>query len=125
MESCLYSIIFWELKTEKTNQNPALVNLLTKAHLIERLISAWNKSQFVNLIYIQLYCFQYKCFAKTVLHQFKTILYEAPEWANYVSLMFLSTAGEDKLEDRFYGYLLCFIEIKNRSIRYRINRQTI
>ena len=45
--------------------------------------------------------FQLDYFKLTVLNQAKTILYEPPDWANYVAMMFLIKSKEDVLKDRF------------------------
>ena len=38
---------------------------------------------------------------KTVMNQAKTILYQPPDWANYVTMMFLKSSSEENLEKRF------------------------
>jgi hypothetical protein len=47
------------------------------------------------------YRFQWEFFMSTVLNQAKTILYEPPDWANYVGYKFLQKSSDDNLESRF------------------------
>ena len=47
VESCVHRIVFWKEKTDldlTPPENPALVNLLTNACLVERLISTWTNT---------------------------------------------------------------------------------
>lgn len=44
---------------------------------------------------------QFAYFKETVMNQAKTILYQPPDWANFVALMFLSKSLDNNLEDRF------------------------
>lgn len=41
------------------------------------------------------YKFQFQYFKQTVLNQAKTILYEPPDWSNFVALMFLSKTAKE------------------------------
>jgi len=43
---------------------------------------------------------QAKFFKETVLNQAKTILYQPPDWANYVAMMFLKATTNNKIEDQ-------------------------
>lgn len=45
--------------------------------------------------------YQAEYFTKTILNQATTILYEPPDWANYVAYMFLFTTGNQDIEKRF------------------------
>ena len=45
--------------------------------------------------------FQLKYFFKTVVNQANTILYNPPDWANYVTMIFLQLSKADKIKDRF------------------------
>lgn len=47
------------------------------------------------------YKFQFEYFKETVMNQAKTILFQPPDWANYVGLMFLSKSISDDIENRF------------------------
>lgn len=47
------------------------------------------------------YKYQSEFFMKTVMNQAKTILYQPPDWANYVTMMFLKSTSEKDLENRF------------------------
>ncbi|WP_299213812.1 patatin-like phospholipase family protein [uncultured Dokdonia sp.] len=47
------------------------------------------------------YKFQFEFFKETVMNQAKTILFQPPDWANYVGLMFLSKSISDDIENRF------------------------
>lgn len=47
------------------------------------------------------YKFQFEYFKETVMNQAKTILFQPPDWANYVGLMFLSKSISDDVENRF------------------------
>lgn len=47
------------------------------------------------------YKYQMEYFKKTVMNQAKTILYQPPDWANFVALMFLKKSLDRKPEDRF------------------------
>ena len=44
--------------------------------------------------------FPYEYFKKTILNQAKTILYEPPDWANYVAYMFLIKDSNADINDR-------------------------
>ena len=44
---------------------------------------------------------QFQYFKEIVLNQAKTILFEPPDWANFVALMFLSKTNKDDVKDRF------------------------
>ncbi len=44
--------------------------------------------------------FQVSYFSKTILNQATTILYEPPDWANYVAYMFLYKDGRDDVNER-------------------------
>ncbi|WP_299158356.1 patatin-like phospholipase family protein [uncultured Tenacibaculum sp.] len=44
--------------------------------------------------------YQIEYFTKTILNQATTILYEPPDWANYVAYMFLLKNGEKDIEQR-------------------------
>ncbi len=44
--------------------------------------------------------YQVEYFTKTILNQATTILYEPPDWANYVAYMFLLQNGKDAIEQR-------------------------
>ncbi len=45
--------------------------------------------------------YQLKYFVKSVLNQAKTILYEPPDWANYIAMMFLFETIPDEPSSRF------------------------
>lgn len=47
------------------------------------------------------YKFQWEFFMSTVLNQAKTILYEPPDWANYVGYKFLQKSNSENLDIRF------------------------
>lgn len=44
---------------------------------------------------------QARFFKETVLNQAKTILYQPPDWANYVAMMFLKATTDKKTEENF------------------------
>ncbi len=44
--------------------------------------------------------YQVEYFTKTILNQATTILYEPPDWANYVAYMFLQRNGKDDIDQR-------------------------
>lgn len=49
------------------------------------------------------YKYQFQYFIKTIMNQAKTILFQPPDWANYVAFMFLlkSIGEEEKVESKF------------------------
>ncbi|MGB5820729.1 MAG: patatin-like phospholipase family protein [Saonia sp.] len=77
-----------------------------------RLMSIGDKKRFYKTKQITLrernkkylfwrYGYQTEYFKNTVLNQAKTILYQPPDWANYVALMFLLKTSDEDISNRF------------------------
>ncbi|MEO1010504.1 MAG: patatin-like phospholipase family protein [Bacteroidota bacterium] len=80
-----------------------------------RLMSVEEKNRFYKVKHIAIrerrkkykfwtYKHQTEYFKRTVLNQAKTILYQPPDWANYVALAFLSVGCTITREDRFIRF---------------------